>query len=163
MNEAEPRRSLRRGLVRLAAGLAAMPVLGRSAKADDAKASPAGANPFASHHLVLQLSDDTPEKRALVLSVAYNMLNVYTPDGIAIEVVAFAEGIALLRAEAPERVRVDSLVAQGVRFDVCMNTIQTIERKTGKPVALNPKAHPVPAGVATILNLVEHGYTLVRP
>ena len=32
------------------------------------------------------------------------------------------------------RAEVDSLVSQGVQFDVCMNTVETIERETGKPV-----------------------------
>ena len=57
----------------------------------------------------------------------------------------------------------DSLIAQGVQFDVCMNTVETIERETGHKVPLNPKAKPVEAGVAQILALTEKGYTLVRP
>ena len=67
-------------------------------------------------------------------------LKAYDPDKIAIEVVAFGPGIDLLRAESPNRARVDSLISQGVRFDVCMNTVDTIERETGKHVDLNPKA-----------------------
>src|SRR5579863_1274393 len=119
--------------------------------------------PFADHHLVLQLSDDDAKKQSLVISVAYNLLKFYGPDRIAIEVVAFGPGIALLRVDSPNRKLVDSLVAQGVKFDVCMNTVETIERETGKHVNLNPKAVPVEAGVAQILVLTEKGYTLVRP
>jgi len=119
--------------------------------------------PFADHHLVLQLSDDAAKKQSLVISVAYNLLKFYGPDRIAIEVVAFGPGIALLRADSPNRQLVDSLVAQGVRFDVCMNTVNTIERETGQRVPLNPNAKPVEAGVAQILALTEKGYTLVRP
>jgi intracellular sulfur oxidation DsrE/DsrF family protein len=55
------------------------------------------------------------------------------------------------------------LVSQGVRFDVCMNTVDTIELKTGRAPQLNPNAQPVEAGVAQILALTEKGYTLVRP
>ena len=66
-------------------------------------------------------------------------------------------------AAASARSRVDSLVSQGVRFDVCMNTVETIERNSGKRLQLNPKAVPVEAGVAQILALTEKGYTLVRP
>jgi intracellular sulfur oxidation DsrE/DsrF family protein len=50
-----------------------------------------------------------------------------------------------------------------VRFDVCMNTVDTIERTTGKRPKLNPKAIPIEAGVAQILALTKKGYTLVRP
>jgi intracellular sulfur oxidation DsrE/DsrF family protein len=119
--------------------------------------------PFAEHRLALQLSDDDPKKQGLVISVAYNLLTFYGPDRIAIEVVAFGPGIDLLRADNPKRQLVDSLIAQGVRFDVCMNTIETIERSTGQRPALNPNAVPVEAGVAQILVLAENGYTLVRP
>jgi hypothetical protein len=119
--------------------------------------------PFADHHLVLQLSDDDAKKQSLVISVAYNLLKFYGPDKIAIEVVTFGPGIALLRADSPKRTLVDSLVAEGVRFDVCMNTVETVERETGHRVPLNPNAKPVEAGVAQILALTEKGYTLVRP
>ena len=105
----------------------------------------------------------TPAKQALALSVAYNLLKAYGPDKIAIEVVAFGPGIDLLRAGNPNRARVDSLISQGVQFDVCMNTIDTIERETGKHVDLNPKAVRVQVGVGRILALTEKGYTLVRP
>jgi len=119
--------------------------------------------PFAEHHLALQLSDDDAKKQALVISVAYNLLKFYGPDKIAIEVVAFGPGIALLRADSPNRKLVDSLVAQGVRFDICMNTVETVERETGHRVPINPNAKRVEAGVAQILALTEKGYTLVRP
>ena len=128
-----------------------------------AESSTASENPFAEHHLVLQLSDDDAKKQGLVISVAYNLLKFYGPDRIAIEVVTFGPGIDLLRADSPNRTFVDSLIAQGVRFDVCMNTVETIERNTGKRPDLNPKAIPVEAGVAQILALTEKGYTLVRP
>jgi len=119
--------------------------------------------PFVEHRLVLQLSDDDAKKQSLVISVAYNLLKFYGPDKIAIEVVTFGPGIALLRADSPNRKFVDSLVAQGVQFDLCMNTVDTIKRETGHVPPFNPKARPVEAGVAQILALTEKGYTLVRP
>jgi intracellular sulfur oxidation DsrE/DsrF family protein len=119
--------------------------------------------PFADHRLVLQLSDDDAKKQSLVMSVAYNLLKFYGPDRIAIEVVTFGPGIVLLRSDSPNRKLVDSLVAQGVKFDVCMNTVETVERETGHRVPLNPNARPVEAGVAQIIALAEKGYTLVRP
>lgn len=124
---------------------------------------PSPGTAFAEHHLALQLSDRDPHKHALVLSVANNVLKFYGPDLVAVEVVAFGPGIDLLRADSPARVGVDSLVAQGVRFDVCMNTVETITRETGQRPALNDKAVPVEAGVAQLLKLAEAGFTIVRP
>lgn len=128
-----------------------------------AQKTPLADKPFAEHRLVLQLSDKDQHKQALVLSVANNLLAAYGPDKIALEVVAFGPGIDLLKADSVNRTRVDSLIAQGVKFDVCLNTVDTIERETGKRPPLNPKATPVQVGVEQILTLVENGYTLVRP
>jgi intracellular sulfur oxidation DsrE/DsrF family protein len=146
----------RRGV--MSAGLAA--ALGAATAAHAAEWD---GKPFAKHHLALQLSDRIADKQAFVLSVANNMLTHYGPDNIAIEVVALGPGIDLLRAGSPHRIAVDSLISQGVRFSVCMFTVKTIERETHAPVALNPHAHPVAAGVARLLTLAEHGYTIVRP
>jgi len=128
-----------------------------------AQQAPLQDKPFAEHKIVLQLSDNDPHKQAMVISVANNLLKFYDPDKVAIEVVAFGPGIDLLRAASASRKQVESLVAQGVRFDVCLNTVDTIERETGKRPEIMPAATPVQVGVAQILLLTENGYTLVRP
>jgi intracellular sulfur oxidation DsrE/DsrF family protein len=125
--------------------------------------SPLPDKPFAEHRIALQLSDNDPKKQALVISVAYNLLKLYDPDKVAIEVVAFGPGIDLLFPDNANRKLVESLVAQGVRFDVCLNTVDTIERETGKRPEIIPVATPVQVGVGQILSLTENGYTLVRP
>ena len=119
--------------------------------------------PFAEHKIVLQLSDNDPKRQALVISVAYNLLKFYDPDKVAIEVVAFGPGIDLLRTDNGNRKLVESLIAQGVRFDVCLNTVDTVERETGQRPEIIPGATPVQVGVGQILLLTENGYTLVRP
>lgn len=128
-----------------------------------AQQAPLQDKPFAEHRIVLQLSDNDTKRQALVISVAYNLLKSYDPDKIAIEMVAFGPGIDLLRTDNANRKLVESLVAQGVRFDVCLNTVDTIERESGKRPEIIPAATPVQVGVAQILFLTENGYTLVRP
>jgi uncharacterized protein len=128
-----------------------------------AEQAPLPDKPFAEHRIVLQLSDNDPKKQGLVISVAYNLLKFYDPDKVAIEVVAFGPGIDLLRPDNANRKLVESLVAQGVRFDVCLNTADTIERESGKRPEFIPAATPVQVGVGQILSLTENGYTLVRP
>lgn len=117
--------------------------------------------PFADHHLALQLSDTRKER--LVLSVASNFLKFYGPDKIAVEIVAFGSGIDLPKEGNEHRILVDSLVVQGVRFTVCGNTLDTIERETEKRPPVNPHAIEVEAGVAELFSLGERGYTIVRP
>ncbi|ABE64398.1 conserved hypothetical protein [Nitrobacter hamburgensis X14] len=150
-------RLTRRGALAAAVTLTLLPLTLR------AQPAPLPDKPFAEHRVVLQLSDDDSKKQSLVLSVANNLIKAYDPDRIAIEVVAFGPGIDLLRTENASRTRVESLIAQGVRFDVCVNTLDTIERETGKRPAIIPSATPVQVGVGQILSLTENGYTLVRP
>jgi intracellular sulfur oxidation DsrE/DsrF family protein len=128
-----------------------------------AEQAPLPEKPFAEHRIVSQLSDNDPKKQSLVISIAYNLLKFYDPDKVAIEVVAFGPGIDLLGPENTNRKLVESLVAQGVRFDVCLNTVDTIERETGKRPEFISVATPVQVGVGQILALTENGYTLVRP
>lgn len=118
---------------------------------------------FVEHRLTLQLSDGGEDKQRLVLSVAFNVLKVYGADKVAIDIVAFGPGIELLREGNPNAEQISSLAAQGVLFDACTNTIETIERRTGKPFPLDPHARRVTAGVVQIIDLAEHGYTTVRP
>jgi len=125
--------------------------------------APLADKPFAEHRVVLQLSDSDAKKEGLVISVAYNLIKAYDPDRIAIEVVAFGPGIDLLRTDNANRQRVESLIAQGVKFDVCVSTLDTLERETGKRPEIIPGAIPVQVGVGQILSLAENGFTLVRP
>lgn len=121
------------------------------------------AKPFAEHFLLLQLSDEDSTKQNMVLSVAANLLEFYGPDLIDIEITTFGPGVKLLFADNSRIEKITSLMAQGVRFSVCMNTIKTIERNTGTRPELHPKAIPVDVGVAHILEKVAQGYVLVRP
>jgi uncharacterized protein len=134
-----------------------------AAPAVGAEPAPLPDKPFAEHRIVLQLSDNDPKKQSLVISVAYNLLKLYDPDKVAIEVVTFGPGIDLLFPDNANRQRIESLVAQGVKFDICLNTVDTIERDTGKRPQYIPAAIPVQVGVGQILSLTENGYTLVRP
>jgi intracellular sulfur oxidation DsrE/DsrF family protein len=119
--------------------------------------------PFAEHKIVLQLSDNDARKQGLVISVASNLMKFYDPDKVAVEIVAFGPGIDLLKPDNPNRKLVESLIAQGARVDICLNTVDTIERDTGRRPEFIAAATPVQVGVAQILLLTENGYTLVRP
>jgi uncharacterized protein len=138
-------------------------LMATAAPAARAQQAPLQDKPFAEHKIVLQLSDNDPKKQGLVISVANNLMKFYDPDKVAVEIVAFGPGIELLRPENPNRKLVESLVAQGARVDVCLNTVDTIERDTGKRPEYIAAATPVQVGVAQILFLIENGYTLVKP
>ena len=147
-------------LIRVGVVLAMITAAATAARAQQA---PLQDKPFAEHKVVLQLSDDDVKKQRLVLSVASNLMKFYDPDKVAVEIVAFGPGIDLLKPENPSRKLVESLVAQGARVDICLNTVDTLERDTGKRPEFIAAATPVQVGVAQIMLLTENGYTLARP
>jgi len=138
-------------------------LIATAAPATRAQQAPLQDKPFAEHKIVLQLSDSDPKKQGLVISVANNLMKFYDPDKVAVEIVAFVPGIELLRPDNANRKLVESLVAQGARVDICLNTVDTLERDTGKRPDYIAAATPVQVGVAQILFLTENGYTLVKP
>ena len=120
--------------------------------------------PFAEAFIVLQLSDADPEVQARVISVANNLIKHYGgPDFVDIEIVAFGPGLSLLYPDNPQRERIESLVAADVRFVGCMNTVATIERKTGQKPELIPETIPVQTGVAHLVERATQGYVVIRP
>ena len=118
--------------------------------------------PFAEKHIILQLSDQANE--AVVLDTANNLIKHYGgPDMIDIEIVTFGKGVRLMYADSPHKIRIASLVENGVRFYVCRNTLDTMERMHGERPKINPAAIMVQAGVAHIIDRVDDGYILIRP
>lgn len=150
-------------LTLLTLALAAGPVLAQPAPAQPKPAGVPGENAFIEHRLALQISDAAPEKQTLLLNNAFNVLTAYGPDKVAIEVVAYGPGLGLLAEGNPNAARIRSLASQGVVFDACENTLEAIEKRTGKPYPLLPEARKVPAGVVQLITLHERGYTIIRP
>jgi intracellular sulfur oxidation DsrE/DsrF family protein len=129
--------------------------------------------PFAEHHIILQVSDADPAKYAATLDIANNLIKHYQgPDFVDVEVVAFGKGVQMYYAGTNAGVnvtnnsnkgRIDSLINNGVRFYVCLNTIDTIQRKTGKRPILIDGVEGVQTGVAFMLEEIESGYTHIHP
>jgi hypothetical protein len=128
--------------------------------------APAGA--MEKHRLALQISDNDPAKMNAVLNVAANVSKYYSDKGdeVEIEVVAFNAGLNMLRADkSPVLTRLKSF-KQGmpnVSFMACENTLETMTRNEGKEPPLVENAQRVPAGVVTLIELAEKGWTIVRP
>ncbi len=120
--------------------------------------------PFATHHIVLQISDGSALKQGLVLNVAGNLMNHYGADKLDLEVVAFGPGLRLLLDNNVNKARIRALAKNyDVKFDACGNTLSNFTRKLGYTPKLVPEAKVVPAGAARIVQLVTHGYVLLRP
>ena len=130
--------------------------------------APGAANAIEKHRLALQISDDDAAKMNAVLNVAANVSKYYSDKGdeVEIQIVAFNAGLTMLRADkSPVLDRLKSF-KQGmpnVSFMACENTLAAMTRKEGKEPPLVPNATRVTAGVVTLIELGEKGWTIVRP
>ena len=123
------------------------------------------------HRLVLQISDNSPEKMNTVLGNASNMARYYTAKGekFEIRVVAYSGGVNMLRSDKSpvvERLKETSMSVPTLHFEVCNNTIENMAKAEGKKPADIPLVEGVkvvPAGIVELLELNEQGWTIVRP
>lgn len=119
--------------------------------------------PFAEQKFVLQISDMDPSKQTLVLNVASNIMKYYGQDQADVEIVAFGPGLRLLFEENANAGRIEGLTESGVRFAACANTITNMSKILGHDPVLDEHAKVVPGGIVRIKELVDQGYTLVKP
>ena len=121
--------------------------------------------PFAEVHLIMQVSDADPVHYQAALDIANNLTKHYGgPDFIDIQIISFGAGVPMLFAENNKNAsRISSLIEHGVRFYVCGNTLDSIERKTGSlPITL-PGITRVQTGVAFLIDEINRGYLHLHP
>jgi len=120
------------------------------------------------HRLALQISDEDPAKMRAVLDVAANVSRHYSGEGDEVEIVivAFNGGLDMLladRSPVKERVAGFAKSMPNVSFIACGNTLETLASKEGRQPPLLSGVTVVKTGVATLLELSEKRWTIVRP
>ena len=128
----------------------------------------AQANAGEKHKLALLIIANDPANINAVLNVAANVSKYYSDksEEIDIQIVAFNAGLHMLRDDtSPVKPRL-KLFKQGmpnVSFIACENTLEAMARNEGKEPPLVENAERVKAGVVTLIELGEKGWTIVRP
>ncbi len=120
------------------------------------------------HRLALQISDNDPDKMNAVLNVAANVSKYYSDKGeeVEIQIVAFNQGLHMLREDtSPVKPRLSGFTKSmpNVSFKACQNTIDGMAKRENKDIPIVANADHVPAGVVTLIELGEKGWTIVRP
>jgi uncharacterized protein len=128
----------------------------------------APASAMEKHRLALQISDSDAAKMNAVLNVAANVSKYYSDKGdeVEIQIVAFNAGLNMLRADKSpvlDRLKSFKQGMQNVSFMACENTLAAMTRHEGKEPPLVDNAKRVPAGVVTLMELGEKGWTIIRP
>src|SRR5437763_6639366 len=119
------------------------------------------------HRLALQISDNDADKMNAVLNVAANVSKYYSDKGedVEIQIVAFNAGLHMLRQDtSPVKPRLVSF-AKGmpnVSFKACQNTVDSMAKRENKSIPIIENADHVEAGVVTLIEVSEKGWTIVR-
>ncbi len=117
----------------------------------------------AKHKVILQATTADAATHDLVLTIAGGLQKHYGMDNVDIEVVAYGAGVQMLEAANPLSPRVQSLVAQNIRFSACNNTLKFLEKQTGKKPLLTAGVQVVDDGVVRLVELQEQGFSYVYP
>ena len=119
--------------------------------------------PFAKYNVVLQVSENDPERWELVLNNAQNILNALGQQNARVVVVAYGPGLRMLLKNSPVAKRISSQNDEGIEFDACHNTMEGMAKKLGHMPAIVPQAVIVPAGVLRIMQLEHAGFNYLKP
>lgn len=110
--------------------------------------------------VVIQVSDADPQKWNLALNNARNVQVDLGADRAEVEIVAYGQGIGMLKADALVANRVDDAIAAGVRVVARENTMKSL--KIGRD-DMNGKIEYVAAGVVELMRRQQQGYAYIRP
>jgi intracellular sulfur oxidation DsrE/DsrF family protein len=120
--------------------------------------------PFADTHIIMQVSDADPTHYQAVLDISNNLTKRYGQEMIDIEVIAFGAGVPMVfAADSKYAQRIASLQEHGVRFYVCGNTLDTLERKYGIRPEILPGVETAQTGVKFMIDEIKRGYIPIHP
>ncbi|MDE8349274.1 MAG: DsrE family protein [Acidocella sp.] len=119
--------------------------------------------PFATQHVVIQVSQDDPALWNLALNNAQNVQDYFGAQKVQVVVVAYGPGLKMLIAGSPVTERLATLDQEGIEFDACHVTMLGMERATGHLPVLVPSAVIVPGGIVRIMQLEAHGFQYIKP
>lgn len=109
--------------------------------------------------IVIQVSDGDPKTWNQALNVVRNLQQAYG-KGTQIEVVAFGNGIGILKMDSEVGNRIEETLKSGAHVYACQNTMRG--RKLTQSDMLSGIGY-VPAGVVEIVSKQREGWAVLRP
>jgi uncharacterized protein len=124
-----------------------------------AAATAATAN-AAKEHVIIQVSDGDPKTWNQALNVIRNLQEAYGKDKVDVKLVAFGNGIGMLKMDSEVGGRVADALSSGAQVVACQNTMRG--RKLTADDMLS-RIDYVPAGIVEIVNRQKEGWAVIRP
>ena len=133
---------------------------------------------YGKQKVVYHINYDNPKQQAGALRNIQNHINAVGAENLDLKVVLHGNGLALLlepdslaklkkfkHANADETMtaKIDSLKNQGVKFNVCANTVRGRKVDIENDLYNVDNNDIVPSGVAEVAYLQANGYAYVKP
>ncbi len=128
--------------------------------------------------VVYHINYDNPKKQVGALRNIQNHINAVGAENLDVKVVLHGHGLSLLldpdsleklkkfkHANANETMtaKIDNLKSQGIKFNVCANTVRGRKVNIETDLYNVDKEDIVPSGVAEVARLQTMGYAYIKP
>lgn len=110
--------------------------------------------------VVIQVSDNDPQKWGLALNNARNVQEDLGKDKVQIEIVAYGPGLGMLKAESKVADRLAGALDNSIGLIACENTMTNT--KVSRSQMYDGIAY-VKAGVTHIMKRQQEGWAYIRP
>jgi uncharacterized protein len=110
--------------------------------------------------VVIQVSDNDPQKWGLALNNARNVQQDLGKDNVQIEIVAYGPGLGMLKAESKVADRLAGALDNNIGLIACENTMTNT--KVSRSQMYDGIAY-VKAGVTHIMKRQQEGWAYIRP
>ena len=133
---------------------------------------------YGKQKVVYHINYDNPKQQAGAMRNIQNHINAVGAENLEVKVVLHGNGLALLldpdsleklpkfkhaNADATMTAKIDSLKNQGVKFNVCANTIKGKKVDREQDLYNVSADDVVPSGVAEVARLQAMGYAYIKP
>ncbi|MAT66459.1 MAG: hypothetical protein CMN57_12545 [Gammaproteobacteria bacterium] len=136
------------------------------------------AGDYEKQKVVYHINYDDPKLQTAAMRNIQNHINAVGAENLEVRVVMHGNGLSLLLTpEAGERLekfrtgnadqkmaaRIDGLRGQGVKFNVCNNTVRGRNVDIAADLHYVSEEDIVPSGVAEVSHLQQQGFTYIKP
>jgi len=111
------------------------------------------------HHVVFAITSGDETDWKLTVGNIRNLITALKPDPVEVEVVAYSQGLNLVKHDSTQASEIAALQQMNVRFVACENSMraQHVEAKD-----LLAGVQPVPSGIVEVVTKQEQGWSYIK-
>ncbi|MCB1791628.1 MAG: DsrE family protein [Gammaproteobacteria bacterium] len=135
-------------------------------------------NGYSKQKVVYHVNYDDPKQQTGALRNIQNHINAVGKDNLDLRVVMHGNGLSLVllpealghtkgfktaNADPQRQAAIDNLKVQGVKFEICANTVKGRNVNPSEDLYDFSESDIVPSGVAELAELQTKGFTYIKP